>query len=146
MNIEDYAKRDAIGLAALVRRGEVQPAEVAAAAMAACEEVNPVLNAVVETWPDDVAAQLGVMPMGAPLAGAPFLIKDASQFRSRGPFPLTSRRYAADFAEVQAVGSATSTTRSSGASRSSATLAKSAGSSASSTAGAGSVGSSARAA
>ena len=41
----------------------------------------------------------------------PFLIKDASQFRSHGPFPLTSRRYAADFAEVKAIGSATSTTR-----------------------------------
>ena len=41
----------------------------------------------------------------------PFLIQDASQFRTHGPFPLTSRRYAADFAEVKAIGSATSTTR-----------------------------------
>ncbi len=41
----------------------------------------------------------------------PFLINDASQFRSHGPYPLATRRYAADFAEVKAVGSATSTTR-----------------------------------
>ena len=40
----------------------------------------------------------------------PFLITDASQFRSHGPFPLASRRYAADFAEVKPAGSATSTT------------------------------------
>jgi hypothetical protein len=41
----------------------------------------------------------------------PFLINNASQCRSRGPYPLTSRKYAAEFAEVKAVGSATSTTR-----------------------------------
>ena len=41
----------------------------------------------------------------------PFLIRSASQFRSAGPDPLTSRAYARDFAEVKAVGSATSTTR-----------------------------------
>ena len=42
----------------------------------------------------------------------PFLIRDPAQFRSRGPNALTSNRYAQEFAEVQAVGSLTSTTRS----------------------------------
>ena len=41
----------------------------------------------------------------------PFLIRRPSQFRSRGPLPLTSRRYAREFDEVKAVGSATSTVR-----------------------------------
>jgi PAP2 superfamily len=42
----------------------------------------------------------------------PFLIDSPERFRSRGPNPLTSRRYAKEFAEVKAIGSLTSTTRS----------------------------------
>ena len=42
----------------------------------------------------------------------PFLIRSSSQFRSKGPLPLDSRRYAREFEEVKSVGSATSTTRS----------------------------------
>ena len=41
----------------------------------------------------------------------PFLIERASQFRSSGPYDLDSRKYARDFAEVKAIGSASSTTR-----------------------------------
>jgi PAP2 superfamily len=41
----------------------------------------------------------------------PFLIRSLSQFRSRGPLALTSRRYAWEFAEVKSLGSAASTTR-----------------------------------
>jgi hypothetical protein len=41
----------------------------------------------------------------------PFLIESSSQFRSAGPDPLTSRRYARDFDEVKEFGSSTSTTR-----------------------------------
>jgi hypothetical protein len=41
----------------------------------------------------------------------PFLLKSPSQFRTGGPDPLTSRRYAEDFKEVKELGSATSTTR-----------------------------------
>jgi hypothetical protein len=41
----------------------------------------------------------------------PFLIERASQFRSSGPYELTSRKYAREFDEVKSVGSATSTTR-----------------------------------
>ena len=36
----------------------------------------------------------------------PFLIKRASQFRSSGPYDLTSRKYAREFDEVKTVGSA----------------------------------------
>ena len=41
----------------------------------------------------------------------PFLLETASQFRSDGPYELTSRAYARDFEEVKSVGSLTSTTR-----------------------------------
>ena len=41
----------------------------------------------------------------------PFLLQSQSQFRSAGPFPLTSAEYAAEFNEVKSVGSLTSATR-----------------------------------
>ena len=41
----------------------------------------------------------------------PFLIENSGQFRTAGPYPLTSPEYAREFAEVKAVGSLTSTTR-----------------------------------
>jgi hypothetical protein len=41
----------------------------------------------------------------------PFLIESPSQLRSRGPNPLTSRKYAREFDEVKSLGSLTSTTR-----------------------------------
>ena len=42
----------------------------------------------------------------------PFLINSPSQFRSRGPYDLDSRRYAREFEEVKLLGSKTSTARS----------------------------------
>lgn len=42
----------------------------------------------------------------------PFLINSPSQFRSRGPYDLDSRRYAREFEEVKLLGSATSMARS----------------------------------
>jgi hypothetical protein len=41
----------------------------------------------------------------------PFLIESSSQFRSKGPLPLASRKYAREYAEVKSLGSLTSTTR-----------------------------------
>jgi PAP2 superfamily len=41
----------------------------------------------------------------------PFLIESSSQFRSKGPLSLTSRKYAREYAEVKSLGSATSTAR-----------------------------------
>jgi hypothetical protein len=41
----------------------------------------------------------------------PFLIRKASQFRSRGPYDLKSKKYAREFDEVKSLGSAASTTR-----------------------------------
>ena len=41
----------------------------------------------------------------------PFLLDSQSQFRSAGPFPLTSAEYATEFNEVKSIGSLTSTTR-----------------------------------
>jgi hypothetical protein len=51
-------------------------------------------------------------PVGTYLGGMrPFTLRSSGQFRPAGPPALGSRRWARDYAEVQAIGSATSTTR-----------------------------------
>ncbi|MEU7183994.1 MULTISPECIES: amidase [Streptomyces] len=72
MRISEYVSYDAVGLAELVAKGEVTPAELEAAAREAAQGVNPQLNAIVETWPADDEPD----PGSTPLAGVPFLIKD----------------------------------------------------------------------
>ncbi|MFF4749213.1 amidase [Streptomyces sp. NPDC002514] len=72
MRVAEYASFDAVGLAELVAKGEVTPAELEAAAREAAQAVDPRINAVVETWPADDAPT----PGSTPLAGVPFLIKD----------------------------------------------------------------------
>ncbi|MFH8238941.1 amidase [Streptomyces sp. NPDC018321] len=72
MRIDEYVRFDAVGLAELVAKGEVTPAELEAAAHDAAQAVDPEINAVVEMWPADDLPE----PGSAPLAGVPFLIKD----------------------------------------------------------------------
>lgn len=70
MNLNEYATCDGIGLAQLVATGEVTSAELAELAIAAVQQVNPQINAVIEHWAPTVTEGTG------PLAGVPFLIKD----------------------------------------------------------------------
>lgn len=78
----DYARYDGLGLAALVRRGEVAPRELVEAAIAAIERVNPRLNAVVTRLDQMAMEQATAGPLAggplpdAPFAGVPFLLKD----------------------------------------------------------------------
>ena len=72
----EYESFDAVGLAALIARKEVSPAEVLKAAIARIEARNPALNAVVHTQFDSAraAAKAGLPP--GPLHGVPYLLKD----------------------------------------------------------------------
>ncbi|MFH8791203.1 amidase [Streptomyces sp. NPDC017941] len=77
MKLSEYVTHDAVGLAGLVARGEVTAAELEAVALDAVATVNPLVNAVVETWPAEGGEAADPVPAGpAPLAGVPFLIKD----------------------------------------------------------------------
>ncbi len=72
MELSEYAQHDALGLADLIRRREVNTSEVAAAAMKAIEYINPQVGAVVQFWSDEPVTN----DADAPFAGVPFLIKD----------------------------------------------------------------------
>ena len=74
--MDDYSSFDGVGLAELVARGEVSPAELTEAAIARVEQHNPTLNAVVFKGYDDARREAaGDLPDG-PFRGVPFLIKD----------------------------------------------------------------------
>ena len=68
----EYARYDAIGLADLVARKEVAPAELLACALDAAEALNPELNALAEIYGDRRDFKGG----DGRLAGIPTLLKD----------------------------------------------------------------------
>jgi amidase len=76
MNLAEYARYDALGLAELVARKEVTPKELALTAAAAKAQVDGAVRSVVELYPDRIEgldeASLGT----GPFRGVPFLIKD----------------------------------------------------------------------
>jgi amidase len=73
---EAYDDHDGLGLAELVRKGEVTPLELAEEAIARIEKVNPQINAVIaKTYDQARADAAGDLPDG-PFRGVPFLIKD----------------------------------------------------------------------
>ena len=66
---EEYESYDAVGLAELVRKGQVNPEEILDAAIALAEERNPKLNAIVVKMYDEAKAAVaeGGQPYGAAL-------------------------------------------------------------------------------
>jgi amidase/6-aminohexanoate-cyclic-dimer hydrolase len=74
--ISDYGKYDALGLAALVRKGDVSPTELLEEALSRAEKVNPVLNALCHLVPDRARAAIAAGLPDGPFHGVPFLLKD----------------------------------------------------------------------
>lgn len=72
----EYPNYDGLGLAELVRKKEVSPAELVEAALERIETHNPTLNAVItKLYADARATAKEPLPEG-PFSGVPFLIKD----------------------------------------------------------------------
>lgn len=76
MRHDEYVRHDAVGIARLVRDGEVSPREVLDCALARIDAVNPKINAVIHRFDERARAQAdGPLPEG-PFRGVPFLVKD----------------------------------------------------------------------
>jgi len=76
MNLEEYCKYDATGLAELVRNGDVSAKELAEFAAEGVVKVNPMLNAIIEVFRDRVdTLDESTIPDG-PFSGVPFFLKD----------------------------------------------------------------------
>ena len=101
------------------RQGGIRAGAAAAAAMLAARQndgfmaaFTPVIGAEAGKWrPIGWPATPVYDPDGWVGNLKPFLIKSASEFRSKGPNALTSAAYATDFAEVKELGALTSTRR-----------------------------------
>jgi amidase len=86
-----YARADAVAMAAAVRAGEVAPAELVEAAIAAIERLNPRLNAVVHRLDAMARAQAAAVDRSAPLAGVPFLLKELASAWAGAPLTNSCR-------------------------------------------------------
>lgn len=76
MKAADYVRHDALGLAELVRRREVAPAELLEAALERIAAQNPRLNAIATLAEARARERLAAARPAGPFAGVPFLLKD----------------------------------------------------------------------
>lgn len=76
MQMQEYVQLDALGLAALIRSGQVAPQEVLETAIRRIESLNPAYNAVVEQCFDRAREDILQLDRDAVFAGVPYLIKD----------------------------------------------------------------------
>ncbi|MGH7561457.1 MAG: amidase [Gemmatimonadales bacterium] len=88
---EVYLRHDGLGLAALVRRGDVSPLELVETALARIERLNPRINAVIHRMDEAArAAARAPLPDG-PFRGVPFLVKDLVALVAGEPYRAGSR-------------------------------------------------------
>ena len=91
---EEYRARDAVGLADLVRGGEVTAREVLETAIDEIERLDPALNAVVMRNYEKAREEAGAVDRAAPLAGVPFPAKDVNVHVAGFPTTYACRFFA----------------------------------------------------
>lgn len=74
--MKEYAAFDAMGLAELVRTGEVSSRELLDEAVSRARAAQPELNCFTHLYPELAEAQLADVPPDGPFAGVPFITKD----------------------------------------------------------------------
>ncbi|MFT4047462.1 MAG: amidase family protein [Solimonas sp.] len=90
LSAADYTRHDGLGLAELVRRGEVTPLELLETALSIAGRLDPQLNAIV-TPMHEIARARAAGALTGPFAGLPFLAKDISQEYAGVPVSYGSR-------------------------------------------------------
>ena len=87
----DYERYDGLGLAALIRSGDLSAETVLEAAIERIEARNPAYNAVVHKLYDRARASLAAGLPEGPFTGVPFLLKDLYSFLEGAPCENGSR-------------------------------------------------------
>ena len=101
--MQDYSSYDAIGLAHLVRSGDVSAPELVEAAIAQVERLDGAINAVVYRDFDQARAVAARPLPDGPFTGVPFLVKDFGI--GVAGWPCTSgSRFCADVVDAQDTG------------------------------------------
>jgi len=92
MRFDEYRAHDAVGLAALVKKGDVAADELLDTALARSAEVDPKINAITR---DMSGLARGAAPSTGPLAGVPYLLKDLGAAYGGVPTSYGSKLFAA---------------------------------------------------
>ena len=87
----EYPRYDAMGLAELIRGGEIEAEEVRAEAVRRAKAFNPELNAIIRPMYDWGAKAPKEMAPKAPFPGVPFLLKDLQHALAGVPMSSGSR-------------------------------------------------------
>jgi amidase len=73
---QEWESRDALGIAALVKSGEINAREAVETAISRIEQLNPVINAVIYQAFDNALELANRQKPTGPFAGVPYLLKD----------------------------------------------------------------------
>ena len=76
MIFAEYSQYDGLGLAELVRRGDVAPVDLVDSAVDAIERLNPSINCVVQQLRDNALREIKAGLPHGPFRGVPFLVKE----------------------------------------------------------------------
>jgi amidase len=93
MAFREYGEFDALGLAELVRRGQVSPGELLDEALARTTAVNPKINAVIHLMEGCARAAIAAGLPEGPFRGVPFLVKDLMTAVAGEPMSRGSRLF-----------------------------------------------------
>ncbi len=86
MAFSEYVSYDGLGLAELVKKGEVSSGELAEEAISRIEKHNPAINAVILKL-YDLGREMAKAPEDGPFQGVPFLLQAA--FGDLAGYPLS---------------------------------------------------------
>ena len=93
MALAEYGNHDALGLAELVRTGQVSPTELLDEALARTAAVNPRINAVIHLMEARAREAIAAGLPEGPFRGVPFLIKDLMTAYAGEPMRCGSRLF-----------------------------------------------------
>jgi amidase len=93
MAFREYGGFDALGLAELVRGGQVSPVELLDEALARTAAVNPKINAVIHLMEGPARAAIAAGLPEGPFRGVPFLVKDLMTAVAGEPMSRGSRLF-----------------------------------------------------
>jgi amidase len=99
MGFADYDRYDGLGLAGLVRGGEVKAEEMLEAAIERVDALNPALNAVVTRLYDQARAALAAGLPAGPFTGVPYALKDLGALYTGAVTSYGSRLFAGAVAD-----------------------------------------------
>src|SRR5258705_7040538 len=99
MGFAAYERYDGLGLAGLVRGGEVKAEEMLEAAIERVDALNPALNAVVTRLYDQARAALAAGLPAGPFTGVPYALKDLGALYTGAVTSYGSRLFAGAVAD-----------------------------------------------